>query len=73
MDSNAKNFGPNRNAKGFLAFSPLEVRFLVDCSSCGNFTNAKVEHLWDTVFLRLDAALKMQPQQLYAAHAHVCE
>ena len=63
-----KTFGQNRNAESsWLQFSGSEV-----LGSCSNksLTNAKVEHLWDTVFLRLDAALEMQLQQLYAAHAH---
>ena len=42
----------------FLAFSILEVSFLVDSSSYSkneSLTNGKVKHLWNTVFLRVDA------------------
>ena len=44
MDSNAKNSWSNRDAK-FLALTSLEVRFMVDSSSCSNnksLTNAIV-------------------------------
>ena len=44
MDSNTKNSWSNRDAK-FLAFTSLEVRFMVDSSSCSNnksLTNAIV-------------------------------
>ena len=47
--------------KEFLAFSSLQVRFPVDSSSCNNnksLINAEVQHLWNTVFLRLDAHLE---------------
>ena len=59
MDSNAKNFLVKRNAKSSWP-SVIEVRFLVDSSSCSNnksLTNAKVEHLWNTVFLQLDPGI----------------
>ena len=35
MDSNVKNSWSNRDAK-FLAFTSVEVRFVVDSSSCSN-------------------------------------
>ena len=66
-----KFFGQEK-CKEFLAFSSLEVRFLVDSSSCSNnksLTNAKVEHLWNTVFLRLDA-LEYGSRSNYTRRTH---
>ena len=68
-----KNFFGQQKCEEFLAFSSLEVRFLVDSSSCNNnksLTNAKIEHLCHTVFRQPDTALKQEPQKLYAAHAY---
>ena len=45
MDSNVKFLGAKQKCEEFLAFTSLEVRFLVDSSSCSNnksFTNAIV-------------------------------
>ena len=45
MDSNAKIFLVKQKCKELLAFTSLEVRFLVDSSSCSNnksLTNAIV-------------------------------
>ena len=43
----------------FLAFSSLEVRFLLDSSSCSNNKKSyKCHSDDDTVFLRLDPTLK---------------
>ena len=50
MDSNAKSFMVKQKCKDFLAFQSLEVRFLVDSSSCSNNTNAiamMIPHFFD--------------------------
>ena len=56
MDSNARNFLVKQKCIELMAFTSLEVRFLVDssCSSKG-LTNAIVMMV---VFLRLDPALE---------------
>ena len=58
MDSNAKIFLVKQKCKEFLAFTSLEVRFLVDSSSCSNNKSYKRRSDDDTVFLRLDPTLK---------------
>ena len=58
MDSNAKNSWSNRDAK-LLAFTTLEVRFMVDSSSYSNnksLTNAIVTMI--PYFFDIDPALE---------------
>ena len=68
-----ENFFGQQKCEEFLAFSSLEVRFLVDSSSCNNnksLTNAKIEHLWNTVFVN-QTLPSNRSRRNYTQHTHI--
>ena len=71
MDSNAKSFLVKQKCKEFLAFTSLEVRFLVDSSSCSKNKSYKRHGDDGTIFLRPDPPSNSSHSKTWHTHKYV--